>query len=72
MIKRQGLIQKNDPEELKRVMSEIIKNNPDSVEQYKNGKESLLQFFVGQGMKAMKGAGNPELIKSVVLELLQK
>jgi aspartyl-tRNA(Asn)/glutamyl-tRNA(Gln) amidotransferase subunit B len=71
IAKEKGYIQKNDPEEVKRVMQEIIDNNQDSVLQYKNGKDSLLQFFVGQGMKAMKGSGNPELIKSIVLELLK-
>jgi aspartyl-tRNA(Asn)/glutamyl-tRNA(Gln) amidotransferase subunit B len=71
IAKEKGYIQKNDPEEIKRVMQDIIDNNQDSVVQYKNGKDSLLQFFVGQGMKAMKGSGNPELIKSVVLELLK-
>ncbi len=71
IAKEKGYIQKNDPEEIKRVMQEIVDNNQDSVVQYKNGKDSLLQFFVGQGMKAMKGSGNPELIKSIVLELLK-
>lgn len=71
IAKEKGYIQKNDPEEIKMVMQEIVDNNQDSVVQYKNGKDSLLQFFVGQGMKAMKGSGNPELIKSIVLELLK-
>jgi aspartyl-tRNA(Asn)/glutamyl-tRNA(Gln) amidotransferase subunit B len=71
IAKEKGYIQKNDPEEIKKIMQEIIDNNQDSVSQYKNGKDSLLQFFVGQGMKAMKGSGNPELIKSIVLELLK-
>lgn len=66
-----GLIQKNDPELLRKIMKEIIDANPESVEGYKNGKESLLQFFVGQGMKATKGSGNPEILKSIALELLK-
>ncbi len=71
IIKEKGLAQKNDPEEIKKIMEEIIKNNPESAEGYKNGKESLLQFFVGQGMKATKGSGNPELIKKITTELLK-
>lgn len=66
-----GFIQKSDPEEIKKIMEEIILQNPESAAEYKNGKESLLQFFVGQGMKAMKGSGNPEMIKQVALELLK-
>ncbi len=65
------MIQKNDPEEIKKVMQKIIEDNKEKVEEYKNGKESLLQFFVGQGMKAMKGSGNPEMIKNILLELLK-
>jgi aspartyl-tRNA(Asn)/glutamyl-tRNA(Gln) amidotransferase subunit B len=67
-----GWIQKNDPEEVKKVVREVISVNEDSVTQYKNGKESLLQFFIGQTMKAMKGSGNPEIIKKVVLEELTR
>ena len=66
-----GLIQKSDPEELRKIMEEIISANPESVIEYKNGKESLLQFFVGQGMKLTKGSGNPEVLKSIALELLK-
>jgi aspartyl-tRNA(Asn)/glutamyl-tRNA(Gln) amidotransferase subunit B len=65
-----GLIQKSDLEEIKRIMSEILLQNPENVAGYKAGKESLLQFFVGQGMKASKGSGNPELIKKITLDLL--
>lgn len=66
-----NLMQKNDPDELRRVLDKIINDNPKIVEEYKAGKESVIQFFVGQGMKEMKGAGNPEMIKSMAIELLK-
>ena len=66
-----GLIQKSDPEELKKIIGEIVEANPTVVADYKSGKESVFQFFVGQSMKATKGAGNPELIKQIILELLK-
>ncbi len=66
-----GLIQKNDVEEIKKMAEKIIENNPDSVSEYKSGKESLLQFFVGQGMKESKGSVNPEVFKKIILELLK-
>jgi aspartyl-tRNA(Asn)/glutamyl-tRNA(Gln) amidotransferase subunit B len=68
--KQKGLIQKNDIEEIRKMAEKIISNNPDSVSEYKSGKESLLQFFVGQGMKESKGSVNPEVFKKVILELL--
>lgn len=72
LANEKGLIQKNDIEEIKKMAEKIIANNPDSVSEYKSGKESLLQFFVGQGMKESKGSVNPEVFKKVVLELLSK
>ena len=72
IARENGLIQKNDEGEIKKIMEEIISKNPESVTLYKSGKESILQFFVGQGMKAMQSSGNPEMIKKVVLELLTK
>lgn len=66
-----GLIQKSDPEELKKIIGEIVAANPSVVADYKAGKESVFQFFVGQSMKATKGAGNPELIKQIILEFLK-
>ncbi len=67
-----GLIQKNDVEEIKKMAEKIIAENETSVTEYKNGKESLLQFFVGQGMKESKGSVNPEVFKKIILELLGK
>jgi aspartyl-tRNA(Asn)/glutamyl-tRNA(Gln) amidotransferase subunit B len=69
--KEKGLIQKNDTEELKKIISEIIDSNPKTVAEFKSGKESVLQFFVGQGMKATKGSANPEILKRIILELLK-
>lgn len=66
-----GFIQKSDPEELKKVIQGIMDANPDVVADYKSGKESVFQFFIGQAMKATKGAGNPEIIKDITLQLLK-
>jgi len=65
-----GLIQKSDPEELKKILEQILADNPAQVEQYKNGEEKLLQFFIGQGMKATKGSANPGMLAKILKELL--
>ncbi len=67
-----GLIQKNNEDELKEIIAKIIQENFSAVQEYKNGKENLLQFFVGQGMKQTKGSANPEILKKITLEFLQK
>lgn len=71
IAKEKNLIQKNDLDEIKLIAEKIIKENPKVVEEYKMGKETLLQFFIGQGMKETKGSVNPELLKKVILELLK-
>jgi aspartyl-tRNA(Asn)/glutamyl-tRNA(Gln) amidotransferase subunit B len=71
IAKEKNLIQKNDPIELQKIMQKIIDENPSVVTDYKSGKESVLQFFVGQGMKESKGSGNPEVLKKIALELLK-
>lgn len=72
IAEEKGLLQKSDPDSVKKLAEKILEENPDSVKQYKEGKESLLQFFVGQGMKESKGSINPEMLKTVILELLVK
>ncbi len=63
-----GLLQDNSEESLIAVIIEVIQSNPTVVADYKAGKESALQFLVGQGMKATRGAANPVLL----LELFKK
>ncbi len=65
-----GLIQKNDEEELKKIMAEVIAQNAKAVADYRAGKAAALQSLVGQGMKATKGGANPEILKKITLELL--
>ncbi len=65
-----GLIQKNDPELLKAIVTEVLAESPTQVADYKAGKENMFMYFVGQCMKKSKGAGNPgvfqELLKTAL------
>ncbi len=65
IAEKNGLLQKNDEGELKAVIQKIIADNAKVVAEYKAGKEASLQFLIGQGMKATKGAANPELLKNL-------
>ncbi|MDO8604810.1 MAG: Asp-tRNA(Asn)/Glu-tRNA(Gln) amidotransferase subunit GatB [bacterium] len=71
IAKKHNLIQKNDIEALKKIVEEVISANPTVVADYKSGKVALLQFFVGQGMKASKGSGNPGTLKTLFEEGLE-
>lgn len=66
-----GFIQKNDPEVLKQIVTEVLAENPTQVADYKSGKESMFMYFVGQAMKKSKGAGNPGLFQELLKEALR-
>jgi aspartyl-tRNA(Asn)/glutamyl-tRNA(Gln) amidotransferase subunit B len=67
-----GLLQQSDPEALRAAIKEVLEANPAVADEYRAGKESVLQFLVGQGMKATKGAGNPSIIRDLLIEELSK
>ena len=68
---KHDLNQLNDVEAINEMVAEIIEANPTVVADYKSGKVALLQFFIGQGMKASKGAGNPAMFKTLFEEGLK-
>lgn len=67
-VKELGLTQIGSTEELEAIVKTVIAENPESVAQYKAGKERLFGFFVGKAMQATKGKGNP----TVLTELFKK
>jgi len=60
LIKEQNLETISDIGLIKSIIEEVIKNNPKAVQDYRNGKETALQFLVGQAMARLKGAANPQ------------
>ena len=72
IIENEGMKQISDVDELNKIVDNIIKNNYKSVEEYQNGKDKLLGFFVGQVMKETQGKGNPKLINQILKEKLKK
>lgn len=70
VAEKEGLIQSNDEGALKTVVEKIVAANPKVVADYKGGKETSLQFLLGQVMKETKGSANPQSIKKVLLEVL--
>ncbi len=61
-----GLLQNSSSDALLSVVSELISANPSVVSDYKAGKDSALQFLVGQGMKASKGSANPKVLAELI------
>ena len=69
-VEEQGLKTVNDAEELRTAVWQVIQDNPQSVADYRNGKEKAIGFLVGQTMKAMKGKANPGMVNQILKELL--
>jgi len=71
IVEKKGLSQITDTDSIKKLIQEVVDNNPTQVEQYRNGKTNILGFFVGQIMKATKGRANPKTVNEILLELLK-
>ncbi len=69
-VDEHGLKTVNDEGALRSTIEQVIKDNPQSVEDYHNGKEKAIGFLVGQTMKAMKGKANPGMVNQILKELL--
>jgi len=72
MIKEKGWIQISDEGAIREVVLKIIEANPQSVADYKGGKDRALGFLVGQAMKETKGKANPGMLNKMFVEELNK
>lgn len=72
IVKEEGLTQVADEGELLKIALEIVAANPKVVEDWKSGKQSAAQWFVGQMMKATRGRANPQLAMKLVTEALKQ
>jgi len=71
IVEERGLVQVSDTGEIDRVIDEVIAANPNQLEHYRAGKETLFGFFVGQIMKASKGKANPKIVNERLKEKLK-
>ncbi len=69
-VEEHGLKTVNDEGALRKVIEEIVENNPKSVADYKAGKKKAMGFFVGQTMRAMKGKADPAMVNQILKEIL--
>ena len=72
IVKEKGLVQITDPDMIGEFVEKVIASNPNEVEDYRGGKESLLKFFVGQVMKETKGKANPQLVNEILKDRLSE
>ena len=72
IINEKGLKQESNPEELEKLIDQILSDNQDKVSEYKSGKDKLFGFFVGQAMKVSGGKANPKLLNEILKTKLTK
>ena len=69
-VEENGLKQSNNEAEVKEIVIKVIENNPQSVSDFRNGKQKAMGYLVGQAMKESKGRANPTIINKLLRELL--
>jgi len=72
IMEDEELGQMSDVKELEELVIDVVKNNPDQASQYRAGKETLIQFFVGVVMKSTEGKADPNVVKVLLEKQLKK
>ena len=73
IIEEKGMKQISDPNALKTMANEVLDANPQSIEDYANGKDRAVGFLVGQVMKKSRGQANPGMVNKLLsLNFLKK
>ncbi|MBU0905448.1 MAG: Asp-tRNA(Asn)/Glu-tRNA(Gln) amidotransferase GatCAB subunit B, partial [Firmicutes bacterium] len=72
VVKDKGLVQISDEGALRDIVTQTLDANPQSIEDFKNGKDRAIGFLVGQIMKATKGQANPPLVNKILQEEIAK
>ena len=72
IVEEKGWIQISDEGAIKQVVLKVLESNPQSITDYKAGKDRALGFLVGQAMKETKGKANPQMLNKMFLEELKK
>lgn len=72
IVEEQGLVQISDEGAILAIVEQIVAANPQSVEDFKAGKQKAIGFLVGQVMKESKGKANPALVNKLLQEVLSR
>lgn len=72
VIEEKGMKQLSDDSALLEIVTKVLDENPQSIEDFKNGKKRAVGFLVGQVMKASKGQANPKKTNQIIAQELQK
>ncbi|MYY38285.1 Asp-tRNA(Asn)/Glu-tRNA(Gln) amidotransferase subunit GatB [Ligilactobacillus salivarius] len=66
-VESKGMVQLSDPAKLQPIIDEVLDNNEQSIEDFKNGKDRAIGFLVGQIMKKTRGMANPKMVNKLLM-----
>ncbi len=72
VVKEKGLKQMSDASEIVKIANEVLDENLNTIEQYKNGRTNVVDFLVGQIMKKTRGQANPTLARETMQKEIEK
>jgi len=72
IIEEKGLSQITDRAEIKKIIEEVITQNPRAVQDFKKGKKNAFQYLIGQIMAKTRGKANPQIVNNLLKDLLTK
>lgn len=72
IIEENSLKENNDEKEILKIIKEVLENNKENIEKYKNGKDNLFKFFIGEVMKKSKGKANPKIVNELMIKELKE
>ena len=72
IIEEKGLSQITDEAEIGKIIKKVISKNPKAVQDFKKGKETAIQFLIGQIMAQTKGKANPQIVRDILDKHLTK
>ena len=72
VVKEKGMTQMSDTGEIVKIANEVLDENPDVIEQYKKGRNNVIDFLVGQIMKKTRGTANPMIARETMALEIEK
>ena len=71
-VEAKGMVQLSDPAVLQPIIDEVLDNNEQSIEDFKNGKDRAVGFLVGNIMKQTRGKANPKVVNKLLMASLKQ
>lgn len=72
IVEERGLAQVSDSDLIGTVAREVVGENPDAVNDYRAGRTQAIGFLIGQAMRKLRGAGNPDIVRTELVRILEE